>query len=447
MVVYNLGEMNQYALQVDETQNLNKCLTSRVCLPIETLDLMVNSKIEGEIDINPARLEYLLSLYKMNNDGLAREISGKRKPLTGADLGSLVEKKKIPLALLKKIDKIFERGINWYATERKLPEYKSSSIFFRKDKFNTELNFESRKIASRYEEKKFAILNLCSAINFKLDRRMERFSIDSDAKDVAKQMRAQFAKIEQTLYEKQAMKKPKSERDILKLYSAIIEHLNVFVFEYLEAPRKKEKTNFNGFFIQPNIIVIKGQKYYRREIFTLLHEFAHYLLDSEEIDDLDEERMPEHESKIERWCNDFVYYFLAGDYAQTITSITPANAHNGFHKEKVEEIYKATSLSWTSIYTRLKIEHKLSPKDYDAIMQKIYESMNKDMDEKKMRMRQEIERKKEMGMRVQPIFRREIPSRLYKEIVTINYFEGNLNEVRFCDYLNVRPDKIDKELY
>lgn len=407
----------------------------------------MDKKIENEMAINPSRLDYLLGLYKISNDDLARQISGKRKPLTGEELRAMVEKKKITLTLLKRIDKFFQKGLNWYATERKLPEFKSSSIFYRKERFSIDPNFESRKVTSRYEERKFEIMNLCAAINFKLERKLETYQVNSDARAVAKKMRAEFDRIEHRLYEKKILKKTKDDPGALKKYKTIIESMNVFVFEYLEHSRKKDKANFNGFFIQPNIIVIKGQKYRRREIFTLLHEFAHYLLNSEEIDEIEEGAVIAQNSRIERWCNDFVFHFLIGDQEQSLANIAQANAHNNFQREKVEAICGATSLSLTAVYTRLLIENKISQPDYDRLIREISEKINRDNFDEKLKNKQLREFLIEQGKTPQFYSRKPLPSELFKEIVRINFFEGRLDEVEVCDYLNIKMDKIGKELY
>ena len=52
----------------------------------------------------------------------------------------------------------------------------------------------------------------------------------------------------------------------------------LFVFEYIETWNKKEKTNIDGFYLKPNVIVLKHHKHYKREIFTLAHELGHCLL-------------------------------------------------------------------------------------------------------------------------------------------------------------------------
>lgn len=90
---------------------------------------------------------------------------------------------------------------------------------------------------------------------------------------------------------------------------------NILVFEFVETWNKKEKANIDGFYLAPNVIVLKRhQSSFRREIFTLIHELGHYLLNEEEIEELDISNFANNKlSDIERWCNDFAYYFLVGD--------------------------------------------------------------------------------------------------------------------------------------
>ncbi len=150
------------------TINVNKrCKISKQST-ILSIDSMVNDDNKMEMALNPSRLEYLMSLYNFSKDDIAKQMSNKRRHVTGADLAKMMEKRRIPLPILKKLDAKYKKGLNWYATDRKPPESKSSSIFFRKDKFNSVLNFEARRIASKFEERKFEIQYLCSAINFSL---------------------------------------------------------------------------------------------------------------------------------------------------------------------------------------------------------------------------------------------------------------------------------------
>ena len=107
----------------------------------------------------------------------------------------------------------------------------------------------------------------------------------------------------------------KDRKAFLKSIITKLADNNVLVFEFVETWNKKEKANINGFYLAPNVIVLKRQKSYRRETFTLIHELGHYLLNFEEIDEKIGDDYSAYESldKIEKWCNDFAYYFLIGE--------------------------------------------------------------------------------------------------------------------------------------
>ena len=112
------------------------------------------------------------------------------------------------------------------------------------------------------------------------------------------------------------------------------------MFEFVEAPNRKEKANIDGFFLKPDVIVIKRHQSFRREIFTLAHELGHFLLDEEEIELLDYSVIADkHISILERWCNDFAYFFLIGEYDKLMEEIKTANHLNDYSFDIIEEIH------------------------------------------------------------------------------------------------------------
>ena len=62
----------------------------------------------------------------------------------------LDKKDKVGLSMLKRIDSIFNVGISWLVSTRALPP-KNGSVFFRKKTFNSELDFNSRKIIDNFK--------------------------------------------------------------------------------------------------------------------------------------------------------------------------------------------------------------------------------------------------------------------------------------------------------
>lgn len=225
----------------------------------------------------------------------------------------------------------------------------------------------------------------------------------------------------------------------------IIEHKQIFVFEFIDRRRLPERMiNFNGFFMIPNIIVLKRQqRYLRREIFTLLHEFAHYLLNIEEVDEIVEIENP---NSVEKWCNDFAFAFLIRDYESHFSNLGNASKKNNFHKAQINHIRDNTYLSEFAVYTRLKIENKLSLQDYDKIKKEIKENIRRSQEEEKIKMQEERKLAEEQGKDLFVSTPKEIQSKLFEEIVKINFFKGNIDENRLRQYLNMKADKCIEEV-
>jgi Zn-dependent peptidase ImmA (M78 family) len=391
--------------------------------------------------INPKRLRYALDLYKLTSDNLLSYIAGKKNR---EKLKSIIEgKEPVNISTLKKIDKLFGKGLHWYISKRDLPEKKSSSIFFRKDSFNTELNLESIRLTNSFEGRKFEIQTLCKYIDYLPKRKLRHYDIDTDPRSVAKEISAEFEKVKTGL---RGYKEPKDDKEYLKNLIRLIEEYNVFVFEYVQHPKKKETVNFSGFYFSPHMIVIKREKVLRREIFTLVHEFAHYLLDKEEIDRASDELFNSVD-KIEKWCNNFVYYFLIGEYDEKIESMGNATRENNYQEKAVREVYDNTRLSTSAIYTRLRIRDKITQQDYYQKIEAMKEALNKETAENRARQKWEREELKKIGKKSGARLAKPIQSNLFKEVVKINFFQGNIDEARACDLLSVKPEKLEKELY
>ena len=76
---------------------------------------------------------------------------------------------------------------------------------------------------------------------------------------------------------------------------------------------------------------------------------------------------------------------------------------------------------------------------------KSYADQHRLQDKLKKQLAREIA--KEQGKKI-IAFQKPIESMLFKEIVKINYFEGNINESRLRDYLHISDKKsIDSVIY
>lgn len=405
-----------------------------------------------EFVLNPKRLTYLLELFKLSKENFLDLLKGKNKNpvLTLEEFEEVLKSNKsIKINVLKKIDKIFEKGLTWYITKRDLPEKDKLSIFFRKDKFNAELNLGSVKLIEEFERKRIEIENYCNSINFKAERKLKKYSLSDDVKKVANEIRNEFDIIQDKLKKSKSLKSSKSDRDYLENLVRIIEEFNVFVFEFIDAKKKEEfVANFNGFFMGPNLIVIKRQQeYLKREIFTLMHEFAHYLLEQEEIDDVIGESYSNNMNDVEKWCNDFSYFFLAGEYDDKLKQLSEANTQNEFHKNIINTITEETHLSNFALYTRLRINNQISQQNYNQIHSEIIERIYQEKQKLKLQRDFEKEQAEKEGRTLHFGQKVAIESKLFKELVRINYFEGNINQSRVMESLGVKNKSFDEVIY
>jgi Zn-dependent peptidase ImmA (M78 family) len=413
---------------------------------------MDNNSKDMTFKINPKRLRYILDLYNLSDEDFLIRLKGERKTdvLTNEELNQIFKgEKKVSIKILKKIDEIFGKGITWYISQRDLPDKKSISIFFRKEKFNSELNLESRKIVDNFEELKFRIQTLCKYENINLEKKVKKYNTKDNPKNVANEIRCRIEEIQDDLSKKGIIKKPKTERDYLKNLIRAIEELNIFVFEYVDNKKLEyKKTSFDGFYISPNIIVIKRQQeYMRREIFTLFHELAHCLLDEEEIDKNVSEYLL-NLNKVERWCSTFSFNFLIGEHSSYLKDLGNATHQNEFLENEVKYLYKNTYLSNLSIYTNLLLNKKISYEDYTYIKNKIEANVARKLQRKREESRREGERKKEIGKEAFASQPQPIESSLFKQIVLLNYFDRHINEIDLRNYLNIKPkQKIEEVIY
>lgn len=405
-----------------------------------------------EFVLNPKRLIYLLELFKLSKENFLELLKGDNKnPVLSLEEFEEVlnNNKKIKLSVLKKIDKIFEKGITWYISKRDLPDKDKLSIFFRKDTFNAQLNLGSIKLIEEFEKKRIEIESFCNSINFKAERKLKKYDLSYDAKEVAIEIKKEFDIVEERLRINKSLKSSKNDRDYLENLIRMIEEFNVFVFEFIDNKKRDDFiANFNGFFMTSNLIVIKRQQeYLKREIFTLMHEFAHYLIEKEEIDDKVGEDFTGNLNDVEKWCNDFSYYFLIGKFDNKLKFLSQANEKNDFHKDIINAITEQTHLSNFALYTRLRINNHISQRNYNEIYNRIKEKIFEEKQRLKAQREFEKEQAEKEGRTLHFGQKVAIESKLFKELVRINYFEGNINQSRVMESLGVKKQSFEEVIY
>ncbi len=379
---------------------------------------------------NIARIKQLVRLYRLEEeDFLALVNEGLKNKLNWED----IFKDEIQINHLKRIDKIFNKGLTYYLDPNPPIQSKESSIFYRKTKFGTDLNLASKKIVNQFEELKLSLSGLAKLSDLKLERTLPIYNLAQDPYAIAKEVR-------RTLY-------PNFRKDPKKFLEVIINKLaesNILVFEFVEHPGLKEKSNIDGFYLQPNVIVLRrNQDYFKREIFTLAHELGHYLLNQEEVESLNYDQLAlGANSKIESWCNSFAFAFLGADQLDTLDNLPEIGKSNDYSFDEINAISDKTHLSFTAILTYLVRTKKMSGSIYGR-MKKEQEDIvqeKKDLD-KKMR-----DLEKEMGKKPMGSIAKPIQSPLFVSAIQTAFFDGVINEYELCKTLHLKPEQLEKYL-
>ena len=159
-------------------------------------------------------------MYKMSVDELLALLNeGRQKPFVRED----IEQEEIKVSLLKKIDEVFKKGINFYLDPRTPQETIESSIFFRKERFNSELNLESKKIVTHFEDFKNNFTAIAKLSEVQLSRKVPVFAVNQNPRQVANAIR-------QSLYPEFKVEK----RDFLKLFIGQLGSADILVSEFVE---------------------------------------------------------------------------------------------------------------------------------------------------------------------------------------------------------------------
>ncbi len=380
------------------------------------------------VSINKGRIKYLLSLYKMTVDEFMC-IATKRlkKPFTWED----VYRDRIPLTVLKRVDKVFQKGLFYYTDPETPEKRKSVSVFFRKTTFGTELNLGSRQRVREFEDLKTRLNTISKLSDVTLKRKLPVTKLSSNPREVAFSLREQVLP---TFTD--------NKRDFLKNFINKLGDQNIFVFEFVDVKNKKEKANVDGFYLCPNAIVLKRiQESFSREIFTLAHELGHYLLNQEEIEEVDITKLSCQDvpiSAVEKWCNTFAYFLLLGkENAELLDKIPMFNAQNDYGHETIKRISKETNLSRLAIFTNLLIQKKLS---YDSYMN-IKEEMEEQWQQRQLRKALQKEMDKANGIEVKGRSPQPIRAEIVEDVFSVALSSGVIGELEYCKVMKTSLQK------
>lgn len=376
------------------------------------------------VPINKERILYLRALYGLSEDEFLRAISGGlKRPLAWGD----VYRDAIPLHVLKRVDRVFQKGLLYYSDPATPERLAGRSVFFRRTELGSALSLGAKRRVMEFEDLKIRLNTLARLSDTPLARRLPVLDVSMDP------MREAYA-----LRERLLPAFTPGKRDFLKRFINRLGDSNIFVFEFVDLPNRREKANIDGIYLHPNAIVLKRrQDALSREIFTLAHELGHYLLDREEVEEVDDSVLLDREvSDVERWCNAFAFHPLLGEgNAERLYSVGRCDAGNAFAQVMVDGIAARTHLSRLAIYTELLIRGRMSHASYQAArgeMEARWELRQKEREAQRARDR--ANGQAPHGRAPKPIV-----AELVKDVYSIALAEGVVGEPEYCRALRVKP--------
>lgn len=368
------------------------------------------------IQINIERLQYLLDLFKMDELRLKSIIEPKLKK--SIDLSQPINK-----GTLVEIDKIFNRGLDFYTNPNPINKA-NSSILFRKENISDDLGIGDVQFITSCEEQMRYISGLAKLSDFAFtQRKLPNFSLQDSPQKVAQEM--QFLLPAQS----------KSDKQFLESFIKNLAEHNILVLENIETHNKKHKSNLCGFFIKPNIIALKNQGR-KREIFTLAHELGHYLLENENIDKDIFIQNPQNE---EKWCNQFAFYLLIGEKLSALESLQKNEIN--IENKTIKNISNQKYISRLALFYHCANSGKIKWNDYHLLKDELL----REYKDKKQAQKDKLDKNKKNGFAVQ----KPILSPLQKDIFVNAFLEGAIDEytlrMRFKKY--IKNNNLDGFIY
>jgi len=223
----------------------------------------------------------------------------------------------------------------------------------REGKFDKKTIFAIRKARTLQELSK----ELSANVNEKLSPIVKKANLDDDPKTLAKYYREEVFKLGLS-------KRFRDDYDYYNFLRDKFEDLNIIPFQ-ISLPIEDAR----GFALVdeiPNIIVVNSADEIRPRIFSLMHEFAHVLLEKSGID------MPEPNfnlrNKIELWCNHFSSEFLLPE--TTAIMIFKDYKENIREPEIIKKLSNKFHVSKGMLVYKMKILNFISSNDYNNFIEK-----------------------------------------------------------------------------
>ena len=363
--------------------------------------------------------EYLM-FFDENVENIAEIIAGKRKRKEEIIEG--LKKGETEFSVLEKIARHFKINVyNFFSTTFKenklLVEFKTKNP-------NIPLSINSYHILRSYQNLREDIACLDENNNAQSEK---VYSTEDLPEEISGIYRKKFS------YDVFLKEKNRTGKDIFNFLREKIEEEGIYVFKNNKTDKGHraglEKNVCGCIFLDggfPPLILINCEYPTIPQIATLLHEFAHYLIGTAEIEVLENFE----KNKIEKWCNKFVYHFLMTKETEKKESFFYDKKNLDLDLDYLSDTY---FISKRSLMVRFRELQIIDTTEYKNFLNKPYKEQEIAKNENNT--------KKSKGGNWH-FTKKERTSTKFLEVLSENYYEKKISQSEFAKYIGVKYDKV-----
>jgi len=366
------------------------------------------------VSIKPELLSFAIKRSGYSIEGLVKRINERFrvKYFDTNYLNGVLEGKISPkYSDLKKIDDFIKRGIPFYFLEE--PPDEKIFINFRKKHREYSIDPKIEITLREYEYLREEIKQLLEDENISYVRDFPIYSVKDDPSKIGVEIRKRLKINDIDI-------KAIESKELFEYIRREIERHTIFVFKDHLGYTLRGCIFLNDNL--PTLILVNSTDDKNAEIFSLLHEFAHYLLNNEGIDSDDIDL--EEDKDVEFWCNSFAYHFLMREEDEIKEGFSKENKEVLFNSDRLKELsnkYKLSKLAFVFRFLKLGV---IDSGEYHAFLNRFpYKQKTEDI----------------AGGNYYYTNRDRL-SRKFISIVYENYQDGNISLHETYEYLGVRDN-------
>lgn len=306
------------------------------------------------VPINPEALRFAIAQSGYEQEELVEKVrtKGAKRRFSLEYLKEILQGQRNPLYTdLKYLDTYLKRGIPFYF----LSQFPNDEVFanFRKKNRDVKIEPDVEVKLREYASLRRDIAEMLKDSYISIERNLRVYTEKESPEKVAEELRKRFVYVPDNFGKSQT-------REAFQFLRNRVEEEGIFVFKDNLGENTRGCLFLKG--EGPPLLLINSSENKNAEIFTLLHELAHYLLDKEELDYGLERSSYSHAT--ENWCDRFAFRFLFPESAESREQFTKDQKEELMKSSRLEELSKTYKVSKHALMFRFYLLNIISGAEY-----------------------------------------------------------------------------------